>query len=161
VRRDVIDGYVSVEAARDVYGVVLDAEGSVDEDATQALRGAIREARIGREPRREVRADASPFAPLQIVDGHWQCGLCGEDLGDSMRNWRSAAVVAEREISQRFKELRLTVRRREQSEPVVLRENFCPGCASLLAVDVTLEGHERVSAARPGVNEPHADSVLV
>jgi N-methylhydantoinase B len=38
VLRDVVDGWISVERARDVYGVVLDADGRVDEDATSALR---------------------------------------------------------------------------------------------------------------------------
>ncbi len=38
VRRDVAEGYVSVERARDVYGVVFDGSGNVDFDATAALR---------------------------------------------------------------------------------------------------------------------------
>ena len=39
VARDVRDGLVGVEEARDVYGVVLAADGSADETATAALRG--------------------------------------------------------------------------------------------------------------------------
>jgi N-methylhydantoinase B len=42
VRRDVVGGVVSVEAARTDYGVVLDAEGTIDAAATQALRAAPR-----------------------------------------------------------------------------------------------------------------------
>jgi N-methylhydantoinase B len=95
-----------------------------------------------------------PFAPLRDDDGRWTCGLCGEDLGDAEGNWRASAVTSEHEISERFAELHLSVRHRVQSEPVVLRENFCPGCASSLAVDVTLEGHDLVSASRPGTNDP-------
>ena len=38
VRTDVIDGLLSVEAARDDYGVVLRADTTVDDDATAALR---------------------------------------------------------------------------------------------------------------------------
>jgi N-methylhydantoinase B len=38
VARDVRDGYVSVEAAGRVYGVVLDAGGRIDEPATQSFR---------------------------------------------------------------------------------------------------------------------------
>lgn len=154
VRKDVADGYVSSQAGRDLYGVVLGDDGTVDAEGTQAQRRAIREARIGGAPRRELRPDASPFAPLRVVDARWACGLCGEDLGDASGNWREAAITQEREISERFGELGLNVRRREQFEPVVLRENFCPGCASSLAVDVTLEGHELVPASRPGVEDP-------
>lgn len=38
VREDVRDGYVSVESAREHYGVVLDDDGQVDEEATRDLR---------------------------------------------------------------------------------------------------------------------------
>jgi N-methylhydantoinase B len=43
VLHDVLDGKVSAEAARAVYGVVVDAQrGGVDADATATLRGALR-----------------------------------------------------------------------------------------------------------------------
>ncbi len=45
VRRDVAAGYVSVERARDGYGVVLTPEGAVDQEATAARRAALRAAR--------------------------------------------------------------------------------------------------------------------
>jgi N-methylhydantoinase B len=38
VLRDVHHGYVSAQAAREQYGVVLDKSGSLDVDATQGLR---------------------------------------------------------------------------------------------------------------------------
>ncbi|WP_255152231.1 hydantoinase B/oxoprolinase family protein [Halorarius halobius] len=38
VRADVVDGYVTREAAREEYGVVLDADGTVDETATRDRR---------------------------------------------------------------------------------------------------------------------------
>jgi N-methylhydantoinase B len=46
VLADVLDGYVSAEAARDLYGVVLDSRGtSVDATATTELREALRRTR--------------------------------------------------------------------------------------------------------------------
>jgi N-methylhydantoinase B len=45
VATDVLDGYVSVGAARSDYGVVLDATGAVDRAATSALRDAMRATR--------------------------------------------------------------------------------------------------------------------
>jgi N-methylhydantoinase B len=39
VAEDVREGYVSAQAARDVYGVAVTAEGAVDQAATEALRG--------------------------------------------------------------------------------------------------------------------------
>jgi N-methylhydantoinase B len=41
VLRDVTDGWISVQRARDVYGVVLDADGRVDEAATRDLRAEL------------------------------------------------------------------------------------------------------------------------
>ena len=40
VAMDVRDGMVSAQAAQDLYGVVLDANGAVDEAATEALRNS-------------------------------------------------------------------------------------------------------------------------
>ena len=50
VRADVIDDYVSIEVAHDVYGVVFttdsrDASLDVDDEATARLRARIRAAR--------------------------------------------------------------------------------------------------------------------
>lgn len=45
VARDVRNEKVSVEAARELYGVVLDSEGGVDRHATERLRDAVRESR--------------------------------------------------------------------------------------------------------------------
>lgn len=41
VLHDVADGWVSVERAREVYGVVLHQDGSLDEEATQARRSEL------------------------------------------------------------------------------------------------------------------------
>jgi N-methylhydantoinase B len=158
VAKDVVDGYVSDAAAREVYGVVVDASGSVDETATRDQRLAIRRDRIGHDPEREVR-EAAAISPLRAAGGRWQCTRCGFDLGDEDGNWRESAVVVESEVSQRFEQLRSQVRRRTEGEPVVLRENFCPGCATALAVDVTLQGREPVRASRLGVKEPFGDGV--
>jgi N-methylhydantoinase B len=41
VRRDVREGWISADRAREVYGVALDPDGLVDRDATEALRRAL------------------------------------------------------------------------------------------------------------------------
>jgi N-methylhydantoinase B len=46
VQEDVEEGYVSLHAARDLYGVKLDAKGVVDSVTTEALRRRLREARF-------------------------------------------------------------------------------------------------------------------
>ncbi|MBL0933453.1 MAG: hydantoinase B/oxoprolinase family protein [Rhizobiaceae bacterium] len=49
---DIGNDLVSVEAARDVYGVAVDGKGALDAQATQDLRSRRRAARIGREAAR-------------------------------------------------------------------------------------------------------------
>ena len=53
VLNDVINGFVSVEAARNVYGVVLDPQGGIDAAATRSLREEIKAdgPKIGHESR--------------------------------------------------------------------------------------------------------------
>lgn len=155
VRRDVVDGYVTLDAARDIYGVELSADGAVDAHATTRRRAANRRLRIGDEPTRVISSRATPLKPLRIEDGRWCCGICDHDLGDVTANWRESAVTTEREVSDRLAELRLYAKRRKHFEPVVLRENFCPGCGSSLAADVTLEGRDLVASSRPGINDPY------
>ena len=48
VLQDVINGVVSVEAAAEVYGVVVE-KGAVDEGKTKARRRALRNARLATE----------------------------------------------------------------------------------------------------------------
>ena len=63
-------------------------------------------------------------------------------------------MLAEHDIADRYRVLRSQVRRRVGATPVVLREYFCPGCASALAVDVTLQGSDPAPTARLGVADP-------
>jgi N-methylhydantoinase B len=50
VLRDIAWRKVSVEGARADYGVVVAGDGTVDDDATTALRADLRAARTGEEP---------------------------------------------------------------------------------------------------------------
>lgn len=43
VARDVSEGWISAERARDVYGVILDAEGEIEDDATRQQRKVLTE----------------------------------------------------------------------------------------------------------------------
>jgi N-methylhydantoinase B len=47
VANDVLDEKVSVEAARGLYGVVVDDDGNVDLEATVALRQSLRKTAVG------------------------------------------------------------------------------------------------------------------
>lgn len=159
VARDVTDGYVSAAAARDVYAVVLDDEGGVALPGTEQARAAARAARLGGDPTRRPTPGLTSFAPLRVVDGRWSCRACDQDLGSVTVNWRAAAVVVETEVSERYRTLHSQVRARRDATPVVVRENFCPACATALQIDVALQGDDPAPAPRPGVIDPYPAEV--
>lgn len=148
VVKDVRDGYVAADFAREVYGVVLDAEGELDEEATAARRAEIRRERIGAEPRREP----APAERLEtgiavgVREGHWACARCGEDLGSTEDNFRDACVARSGGVAEILSRRRMQIRAREEGPKVVLWEYFCPGCASCVRTDVALDD-DRVPAA--------------
>ena len=155
VAKDVRDGYVSEDVARIQYGVVVDAAGQVDAAGTQTQRDAIRVERIGGTPSKSASARGPVFTPIAVKNGHWMCAQCETDLGPQTGNWRDAAVTRESKITEKFDELHAQVRPAETQEPVVMRENFCPGCATALWVDVTLISRPLRPAPRLGVIAPY------
>ena len=159
--RDIADGFVSVDVGRNVYGVVLAADGAPDIAATEARRLAIRTQRIGRAPSREVAADAPLFAPLRVSDGQWACSQCGTTLGSQAGNWRDAAVQADAEVSERFRDLHSQVRRRREGSLVMMREHYCPGCASSLGIDISVGDTGAAPQSRLGVNDPFAADMVI
>jgi N-methylhydantoinase B len=111
VRTDVTEGVVSAEMAAAVYGVVLDANGGVDEGATTERRGAIRDGRLAR-----ARASA-----LGATTG--RCSGCGETRAllydDPIATGEPAAFAPENRL-------------------FALRHACCSACGELLDVEMVL-----------------------
>jgi N-methylhydantoinase B len=140
VRLDV----VSPGAAREIYGVALDeARQRVDMDATRAQRAAIRRSRIGRDvpselwERRVIPSSGQPLGEYlqQVGDpetGGVQCTWCGHRVSGPHQHWKDRAVVRHAPTS-------AAGRFRESVAGVVLRQFYCPRCATLLETEVTLE----------------------
>jgi N-methylhydantoinase B len=140
VLQDVALNIVTAEAARDAYGVVID-EGSrqVDREATDRQRRALRESRLG-TPVELPPSHAQAVAPsryrineyLQLTpDGSdVQCTICGTALCGAQGRWRD-------HVAQRMSPATLDGPPRSISSDYVLREFFCPACATCLEVQVT------------------------
>jgi N-methylhydantoinase B len=151
VARDVVRHVVSPRMADILYGVVLDEEGQLDEPATQHRREAIRaERKAGSRPPVAGPAGASGSGAagaseqsslrfheaLEIV-GFGQaatvrCLRCGQDLGPAAENYKLRALRRDRSLDE------LAGRPMPDGSPYlgVFREYACPGCATLLQVDV-------------------------
>ncbi|MGE0520684.1 MAG: hydantoinase B/oxoprolinase family protein [Candidatus Binatia bacterium] len=143
VGEDVLLETVSVEAARELYGVVLDASGrGIDGEATLARRKAIRSERLGRVvglellQRREVPESGRPLGEyLQQVgvgrDQQVQCTWCGAHIAETGAHWKDRAVRREVTVS-------TAGRFHEGADGLVLRHFYCPECATCLDTEVVL-----------------------
>jgi N-methylhydantoinase B len=139
LERDVAAGVIGRDAARELFGVVLADGGAADLEATTLARQRLRADRIGRDvadsaaARAEVpRTERRIAEYLQRTDDGTQCTWCGGTVASGDRPWKADAVVHELPPTAggRF---------RESVEGLVLRQWFCPECATLLDTEVALE----------------------
>jgi N-methylhydantoinase B len=141
VARDIHEGAVSVERAHDVYGVIL-RDAALDEAATVARREALRGARIGVAhapvPEPAVIPEGARRLDDHLVvlaDEAVACAHCATRLTDGVGSYKEGAAVLDRELLDVH--LVWIDSRTFIDEDIVLREFSCPGCAALLASDVT------------------------
>jgi len=148
VAEDVARRAVSHRAATDIYGVVLSADGSADNDGTAALRDAIRKARIAQLERPH---DGGAFvmrgrgehryAGVRADFGHRRitCEHCGraigapdEDLLPKLGEFTAPLAAAGPVRGEDYDEGRFG-----------LRHLCCPHCGGLFDVQVALDGVAR------------------
>jgi N-methylhydantoinase B len=142
VLKDVLQGFVTNRPANDIYGVVIDRDrGVVDADGTEQQRLAIRTQRLGRPPmvdthkRHSIAASGRPLGEyLHVILGSdglesVQCTWCGQSLGVGNATWKSHAATRTSPPS-------ISGPQRPETGPFSLREYFCPGCATLLDVEL-------------------------
>jgi N-methylhydantoinase B len=149
VAADLAAGYITPAHAREIYGIVLDNDGAIDERASQEQRELIRRRRIGGTPTAELRAPASIGVAIVRDGDDWACGSCGARLQAVAGNWREGAVaLVETPITERYGPLEMNVRPRREEPDVTVREYACRACAASLAVEVVAAGLEPVPAPR-------------
>jgi N-methylhydantoinase B len=145
VRTDVVeDRCVSASAAREIYGVVIGADGRVDEEATRALRANRREVNR-RKDAPVARIDGTLVARLTDSldlrrngrDTHIACAHCRADLGPAQGNYKDACVRRDADI--RAANPNIGDYRRYIDDRPVFRQFFCPGCGALIENEVARE----------------------
>jgi N-methylhydantoinase B len=138
VARDVGAGLVSVEFALAVYGVVLGGDGGVDDGATTAERESRRAARLDGAVSRPTLEDATVLHPVcDTIDAvsagggrRLRCSVCHADLGDAAENPKRAAIAHDRALAE------INPHNASCLADFVVREYYCPGCATAFAADV-------------------------
>jgi N-methylhydantoinase A/oxoprolinase/acetone carboxylase beta subunit/N-methylhydantoinase B/oxoprolinase/acetone carboxylase alpha subunit/acetone carboxylase gamma subunit len=140
VRNDVCNSVISLECAKEIYGVVLrERPPEVDIEATKLLRQAIRKNRLelaNHPPRTKTSKDGRRLLPMGeylevvAVDNHFAVRCkCGYDLGGADRNWKEQAAT-----------LRVGPEsagpRRKLHKDLEIVEFICPECGTILSVDI-------------------------
>ncbi|MBI4285257.1 MAG: hydantoinase B/oxoprolinase family protein [Chloroflexi bacterium] len=145
VRRDVAAELVSPECALHAYDTVIDSQtGEVNREATEKRKQERRLKRLGI-------ADASKLKPVNfrpppgtrrfseylVMTGNAnvpqiQCRKCGHIFVPVTENWKKHAKVAERPLSVLGPKMSGTKR-------FVLREFYCPDCATMIEVEMILK----------------------
>jgi len=140
VARDVSNGLVSADSARELYGVALRDDGAVDIEATRARRRAIRTARLGgQSPKAEPPEGDGMAAICPAIDNdqRFHC-LCGADFGPATQNWKTRA--RRRTVSPQACGPYLTLH-----AELELREFVCGECGTLLEVEVARREQESLA----------------
>jgi len=146
VRQDVaVDRCVSMAAAREIYGVVIDEDGSVDAAATETLRKARRDANRRKDGSVRYLEGAAATRLTDALDlrrgedgVHACCSRCGADLGPVRGNYKDGCVRRDADIT--AANPNIGDYRRYIDERPVFRQFFCPGCGALIENEVAREG---------------------
>jgi N-methylhydantoinase B len=150
VRHDVLEGLVSVDGALRDYGVVVDADGEVDVDASTAARAARRPSIVATAVEGARRLSST----LVVLDGRVRCRCCGHDLGPASVNVKDHLVLDERSAGYRWP----VIDTMSGAARFVVRRFSCPGCAVQVDVEVNLNGSPFVWSA--SWSEPRGGSVM-
>ncbi|MGH8664673.1 MAG: hydantoinase B/oxoprolinase family protein, partial [Burkholderiales bacterium] len=147
VAADVEQDSVSPAAARDTYGVVLNPDGSLDRNATEAWRADLRRQRLaqatlpGSPPQRlegEARFRATENLAVRMQGGQerYSCAGCATDLGPVGANYKDRAVVIEMatyDIGPEF-----ATNDHEIADRAVYRQYVCPVTGYIIDTETAL-----------------------
>jgi N-methylhydantoinase B len=133
VAQDAADGYISLETAKNVYGIVFESSGQVDQKGSVELRSKLLSDRIGKPV--SFSEDNREFG-MVLSEDFLKCACCSEPISSSKEDWREKVHKAEFNLTNRLSQLNIEIQAREQ-EDLNLNEFYCPNCAVLLETSIT------------------------
>ena len=140
VREDVVESLaVSREAAKEIYGVVLDANDQVDAAATRRLRAERRSVFVSKGGTRTLaqRVRLHVTDNLDLRGDRLACAKCAADLGPARSNYKEHCVRHDAEIA--TANPNIGDWRRYIDDRPVFRQFHCPGCGALIENEVARE----------------------
>ena len=142
IEKDLEDYAITPEAARSIYGAVLDTQGNVDIEATAAERARIRRSRLnggaGKTRAGELVFQASPLLDARR-DGqgnYWACGKCSADLGPLNDNYKHHCIREDNPVSSSNPLIGDPARYIDDA--VSFRQFFCTGCGALIDNEIAV-----------------------
>jgi N-methylhydantoinase B len=153
-------GRVSLADAREVYGVAIGEDGSLDDKGTDALRRQLREIRLATaQPGRvSLSATADTNGSVRIIEGvalvssdgtnHFACGHCGRLLTSATESYRGGCMT----LRTRLADLSplFASQPTDIGAELILRQFVCPGCATILDSQLCLPDDEPYDDVRLG-----------
>jgi N-methylhydantoinase B len=142
IEADIERGSTTHEAASGAYGAVFAADGGIDREATAGERRRRRSERIGAEV--PALDDAPRQAAVQASDGRLTCSFCSADLGEPNPDGDPLggvnAVTRRYHLADRLAAWNVPIQA-ARSEHFDLVEHCCPGCGTLIEVEVAQGEH--------------------
>ncbi len=138
---------VSARMATQIYGAVLDVDGRVDADATGRRRDRLRADRLTAHGAPTARPSARNGAKIleatpsvhvhRDADGsYWSCAHCAAPLGSVEDNFKDHALRIDTRVEDASTQNKDPARYID--DQVSLRQYACPGCGSLLDLEVAI-----------------------
>jgi N-methylhydantoinase B len=148
VETDVRRSRISAQIAREVYGVVIDQNGSWDAGATEKARDQLRAERLresrpvsssqrSRAEQAETLHRVADTVQAVLCDGDraLRCTECHERLASYQEDYKRGCHVRELSLSQLS-----PLNGRCDDGRMVARQFLCPGCGTAVALDIQQRG---------------------
>ena len=147
VKEDVEANSVTVDGAREIYGVVIDSEtGNLDHDATESLRTNARNERLNGHRLNPVKANGELL--LEVTENiHMRsekgrtvycCAKCHTEIGQLGENYKEHCIRIDKHVSK--SNLLIGEPSRFIDDVPQFRQFVCPGCGTLIENEIAMKG---------------------
>ena len=147
VKEDVEAHSVTVDGAREIYGVVIDSEtGDLDHDATESLRTNARNERLNGHRLNPVKANGELL--LEVTENiHMRsgkgrtvycCAKCHTEIGQLGENYKEHCIRIDKHVSK--SNLLIGEPSRFIDDVPQFRQFVCPGCGTLIENEIAMKG---------------------
>jgi len=135
---------ITPEAAYGIYGVVVGADGKLDEAASSARRAELRQSRVTRGGRQTtvlhgaLLCEASVNLHVRQADdgAHWACAKCASDLGAVNANYKDGCLREDHPVADSNPLIGDPARFID--DDVTFRQFFCPGCGAQIDNEIAV-----------------------